>query len=83
MRPRPVSELSASEVRASIDRALRIFEARRVAGGRRELELQVVVQACPAGLHYARWRKERNRVMAAAHIGGGWRRRPARRERRA
>ena len=64
MRPRPVSELSASEVRASIDRALRIFEARRVAGGRRELELQVVVQACPAGLHYARWRKERNRVMA-------------------
>jgi hypothetical protein len=64
MRPRPVSELSVSEVRASIDRALRIFEARRVAGGRRELELQVVVQACPAGLHYARWRKERNRLMA-------------------
>ena len=64
MRPRRVSDLSASEVQASIDRALRIFEARRAAGGRRELELQVVVQACPAGLHYARWRKERNRVMA-------------------
>ena len=64
MRPRRVHDLSASEIRASIDRALRIFEARRVAGGRRELELQVVVQACPAGLHYARWRKERNRVMA-------------------
>lgn len=64
MRPRRVHDLSASEIRASIDRALRIFEARRVAGGRRELELQVVVQACPAGLHYARWRKERNRLMA-------------------
>ena len=64
MRPRRVSELSADEIQASIDRAMRIFEARRVAGGRRELELQVVVQACPAGPHYARWRKERNRVMA-------------------
>jgi hypothetical protein len=64
MRPRQVSELSAKEIQASIDRALRIFDARREAGGRRELELQLVVQACPAGLHYARWRKERNRVMA-------------------
>ena len=64
MRPRPVNELSASEVRASIDRALRILEARQDAGGRREHELQVVVQACPAGEHYARWRKERNRLMA-------------------
>ena len=64
MRPRPLSKLSASEIQSSIDRALRIFEARRGAGGRRELELQVVVQACPAGLHYARWRKERERLMA-------------------
>jgi hypothetical protein len=64
MRPRQVSELSTREIQASIDRALRIMDARRVAGGRRELELQVVVQACPAGLHYPRWRKERNRVMA-------------------
>jgi hypothetical protein len=63
MRPRRVSELSASEIRESIDRALRIFEAWRAAGGRRELELQVVVQAWSAGLHYALWRKERNRLM--------------------
>lgn len=64
MRPRRVYDISASEVRASIDRALRILQARRDAGGRREHELQVVVQACPAGEHYARWRKERERLMA-------------------
>lgn len=64
MRPRRVHDLSASEVRASIDRALAILEARLDAGGRRVRELQVVVQACPAGEHYARWRKERDRLMA-------------------
>ena len=63
-RPRAVNELSASEIRASIDRALAILEARQAAGGRREHELQVVVQVCPAGEHYARWRKEGNRLMA-------------------
>lgn len=63
-RRRGVNELSAREIRASIDRALAILRARQDAGGRREHELQVVVQACPAGEHYARWRKERNRLMA-------------------
>ena len=64
MRPRRVSALSASEIQSSIDRALRILTARWDAGGRRELELQVIVQACPGGLHYGRWRKERDRLMA-------------------
>jgi len=64
MRPRRVYDLSANEVRASIDRALRILQARQDAGGPCAHELQVVVQACPAGEHYARWRKERNRLMA-------------------
>ena len=65
MRPRRVHDLSASEVRASIERALADPRgAGRDAGGRREHELQVVVQACPAGEHYARWRKERDRLMA-------------------
>jgi hypothetical protein len=61
--PRSMSELAPAKVRASIDRALRIHEARRAAGGRRELELQAVVQVCPAGEQYARWRKERHRVL--------------------
>lgn len=64
MRPRRVHDLSASEIRASIERALAILQARLDAGGRREYELQVIVQACPAGEHYARWRKERDRLMA-------------------
>jgi len=64
IRPRGVGELSRAEVQASIDRALRILAARRAAGGYRELELQAVVQVCPAGEQYARWRKERNRLMA-------------------
>ena len=63
-RRRGVGELSAREIRASIDRALAILRARQGAGGRREHELQVVVQACPAGEHYVRWRKDRNRLMA-------------------
>ena len=63
-RPRGVGELSRAGVQSSIDRALRILDARRTAGGYREHELQVVVQVCPAGEHYARWRKERNRLMA-------------------
>ena len=63
-RPRGVNELSASEIRASIERALAILKARQETGGRRVHELQLVVQVCPAGEHYARWRKERNRLMA-------------------
>ena len=62
-RPRNVGELSRAEVQSSIDRAMRILDARRTAGGYREHELQVVVQVCPAGEHYARWRKERDRLM--------------------
>jgi hypothetical protein len=60
---RNMSELSPAKVQASIDRALRILEARRVAGGRDEHELQVVVQVCAAGEHYPRWRKDRDRIM--------------------
>ena len=70
-RPRGVNELSAREIRASIDRALAVLKARQDAGGRREHELQVVVQVCPAGEHYARWRKERNRLMARSSKGWG------------
>jgi hypothetical protein len=61
--PRNMSELSRATIQSSIDRALRILEARRVAGGRHEHELQAVVQVCPAGEHYARWRKDRHRIM--------------------
>ena len=60
---RKMSELSPAKVQASIDRALRILAARRVAGGRDEHELQVVVQVCAGGEHYARWRKDRDRIM--------------------
>jgi len=58
-----MSDLSPARVQSSIERALRILAARRAAGGRREHELQAVVQVCPAGEHYARWRKDRNRIM--------------------
>ena len=61
--PRKMSEISPAKVQSSIDRALRIHDARRVAGGRHEHELQAVVQVCPAGEHYARWRKDRHRIM--------------------
>lgn len=64
MRPRRLGELSLAEVQSSIDRALRILAARRATGAYRELELQAVLQVCPAGEQYARWRKERNRLMA-------------------
>lgn len=60
---RRVSELAPARVQSSIERALRILAARRAAGGRGEHELQAVVQVCPAGEHYARWRKDRNRIM--------------------
>ena len=60
---RRMSELSPASVRSSIERALRILAARHAAGGRHEHELQAVVQVCPAGQHYARWRKDRNRIM--------------------
>ena len=63
-RPRRVGEISRAEVQSSIDRALRILEARRIAGGYCEHELQVVLQVCPAGEHYAGWRKGRDRLLA-------------------
>jgi hypothetical protein len=60
---RNMSELSPAKIQASIDRALQIHAARRAAGAHHEHELQPVVQVCPAGEHYARWRKDRNRIM--------------------
>ena len=60
---RTMGEPSPAKVQASIDRALRILAARRVAGGCDEHELQVVVQVCAGGEHYARWRKDRDRIM--------------------
>ena len=62
-RRRRIGELSSAKVRSSIDRALRIHAARAAAGGRVLRELQAVVQVCPAGEQYARWRKGRNRLM--------------------
>jgi len=54
--------LSSPKVRQGIERALRILEARRAAGWP-TLELQLVVQACPASEQYSRWRKDRHRLM--------------------
>lgn len=50
------------DVIASIDRALAILAARQ-ASGVATLDLQLVVQACPPGTHYARWRKDRHRLF--------------------
>ena len=58
-----MSELAPAKVQSSIDRALRILAARHAAGAHRVHELQAVVQVCPAGEHYARWRKDRHRIM--------------------
>ncbi len=77
-RPRNLGELSRAEVQSNIDRALRILDARRTAGGYREQEVQVVVQVCPAGEQYARWRKERNRLMARSSKRWGTQRWPER-----
>ena len=61
--PHSMSELAPAELQSSIDRALRILDARRAAGAHRAHELQAVVQVCPVGEHYARWRKDRPRIM--------------------
>ncbi len=50
------------QVTSSIDRALRIMAARRAAGVEAK-ELQVVLQVCPGGQGYPKWRKERDRVL--------------------
>lgn len=62
MQIRPVAELSESKVRPSIERALSILEARRAAGWK-TMELQLVVQAFPSSEQYARWRKDRHRLL--------------------
>lgn len=55
-------DLTWRSVVASIDRALAILAARQAAGVK-TLDLQLVVQACPPGPHYARWRKDRHRLF--------------------
>jgi hypothetical protein len=60
---RNMSELSPAKMQASIDRALQIHAARHATGAHHEHELQPVVQVCPAGEHYPRWRKDRHRIM--------------------
>ena len=60
---RSTREFSPDRLRASIDRALRIHAARATAPDRDVHELQAVVQVCPGGEHYARWCKDRDRIM--------------------
>ena len=67
---RKMSELSPAKVQASIDRALRILVARRVASGHDEHELQVVAPVCAGGEHYPRWRKDRDRIMQRSSNSG-------------
>lgn len=55
-------DLTWQSVVASIDRGLAILAARQAAGVK-TLDLQLVVQACPAGEQYPRWRKERHRLL--------------------
>jgi len=43
-----------------------------MAGGYREHELQVVLQVCPAGEHYARWRKDRDRLLGRSSKRWGY-----------
>lgn len=61
-------------VTTSIDRALRIFDARRAAGWP-SAELQLVLQVCPSGTGYVKWKKDRERMMrrsSGKYGTGGW-----------
>ena len=69
-RPQRIGDLSAPEVQASIGRALQILAARSKAPGYVQHELQPVVQVCASGEHYARWRKDRDRLLRRS--SNGW-----------
>lgn len=62
------------QLTTSINRALRIFDARRAAGWP-IVELQLVLQVCPSGTGYVKWKKDRERMMrrSSGRYGtGGW-----------
>ncbi len=69
-----LSGMTMPKLTSSIERAVRIFAARRAAG-RPVLELQLVLQLCPSGSGYVKWKQECERLMrrSSPNYGtGGW-----------